>query len=182
MLITAAQVADTLPGLSPTDALLVQKVREADAWAKLAFGRQFERGVYALKPRVYGAPYVLLQESPIRAVVSAFSDPTGLFQASTQIRDVSKFTFNPLPGDDDNRLDLGGYALPQGVGTFLLNVEAGWWPADDPVHESDIPADLSGALIKRARVEFKRAVGVSDEETKQFTDEVILNSQRRYRR
>lgn len=180
MLITAAQVADTLPGLSPTDSLLTRVVSDADSWIKRSLNRQFERAVYALKPRVYGKSYILLRESPIRAIVSAYSDPLGLFQPGTAV-DVSAFFFNSDPLDDDPRLEIGGIAQ-EGTNTFLVNVEAGWWADTTEDHDEDLPESIRGPLITRARVEFKRASGVFDEETKLMTDEVILERLRCYQR
>lgn len=201
MLITAAEVADTLGGLSPTDTLLVSVVNDTDAWAKRALGRNFERKTYTETVRGYGHPYVFLRESPIRALTEVRIDPFGVFADDTVIDDLASFTFDADPNHDNSKLswaglfgvDLPAYVMSGYVSAAWLpfsesaraaqvTYEAGWWPADDQVNTPDLPSDLRGRLVRRARVEFKRAVGQSDDETKGCTDDTILRELQHYMR
>jgi hypothetical protein len=171
MLLTALQVADTLPGLSPTDSLLVRIVSDTDSWFKQSMDRSFERTTYALTVTANRSPFVLLRESPIRNLISASADGA--------VVDISKFTFNADPDEDDNRLFIAGVAVGS---QLLVNVEAGWWPPSGNAHASDLPADITGKLILRARAEFKRSSGVADDETKLMTDDYILKGLASYQR
>lgn len=196
MLITAVEVADTLGGLSPTDTQLVSIVADTDSWIKRKLGRNFERMTYTEVVRGEGHPYVYLTESPIRELVEVRIDPYGVFGDETIISDMTQFAFDPDPNHDSSKLSWSGIwsvDVPSYVSSgwrpftessraAQVTHKAGWWAADNPDNVSDLPYDLRGRLVKRARVEFKRAVGVKDDETKEFTDAVILQELEHYRR
>lgn len=201
MLITTAEVADTLPGLSLTDSLLVDIVADSDSWVKRSLGRNFERQTYTEVVRGEGHPYVFLRESPIWEIVEVRIDPYGVFGADTIVSDLTQFAFDPDPNHDSSKLmwtgsygvDLPAYVtsgyvaaswlpFPECARAAQITHKAGWWAADDPENASDLPYDLRGRVVKRARVEFKRAVGIKDDETEEFTDACILRQLEHYRR
>lgn len=198
MLITAAEVADTLPGLSPTDTQLLAIVADTDSWAKRVLGRNFERKTYTEVVRGEGHPFVYLLESPIRSVTEIRIDPLGNFDADTTVDDLTQFFFDPDPDHDSSRLSwlgfdapayiISGYVgvswipFPEHARAARVTYEAGFWPADDPVNVCDLPYDLRSRLIKRARVEFKLAQGKSDEETKAYDLNMILRELSHFKR
>lgn len=185
MLITAAEVADTL-GVSSTDALLVRLVSSTDAWIKRACGRQFERAIYTSIVRSssfdYGTNLIFLPESPIVEIIAVSLDRSGAgFTTDTVIDDLSAFTFDPLR--DDGRVYYSGGRFPVWPGGSQFEYEAGY--------DADIPEDLRERLIERVCAKYKQG---ADEEMKQEskgdrawskfdeTDKRILAALRGYKR
>lgn len=197
MLISASDCADLL-GILPTDKLLVRLVASTDAWIKRSLGRTFERDVRTEFVRGYGVDYVYVRESPIIEITEVRIDPCGKFSDSTIVTDLTRFTFDPDPLNDDNRVFYAGgregfqlghgyYAganwFPEGERVAQITYEAGF--------DDDIPVDLSEQLIERVAAKYKQG---PDEEMKterqgdrswekfEKTDERILAALRRYRR
>ncbi|HMJ83688.1 MAG TPA: hypothetical protein VK504_11000 [Vicinamibacterales bacterium] len=192
MLITFAEVADEL-GVSASDARLIRKVNATIGWAKRSLGRQFERRTYELRTRGYGGPVIFLRESPFHAITEVRIDPYGVFGNDT-IVDLSTFSYNTDPVDDDNQLRYTTGCFPEGANTVLVKGEFGWWPADDPDHVCDLPSDLTDKLIEHAKIKFKEAgddfpeemlsLSEGDRSATKFepTDKRILRELRRYKR
>jgi hypothetical protein len=195
MLITYAEVAD-LAGASPSDAFLMRTVKATDTWAKKRLGRSFERATYILYPRGFGGYTIWLRESPIRHITEIRIDPPGVFGDDSIVTDLSLFTFNPDSFADDSKLTYMGRAsrrwpFPEISNAIRVTCEAGWWPADDPDHDCDVPEDLRERLVERAVVRFKQgadeetqSVSQGDRSTTKFaeTDTRILNALRHYKR
>jgi hypothetical protein len=124
-------------------------------------------------------------------------DPFGIFGSETSV-DLTQFAFDVDPTHDSSKLswmavDLPAYMISGYVGAAWLpfpeharaaqvTYEAGFWAADDPNHVSNLPYDLRGRLVKRVRVEFKRANGIKDDETEKYSGNMFLRELEHYRR
>jgi hypothetical protein len=211
MLVTPAELADVLSGVSPSDTQVIAKAKASDAFLKRGLNRQFERAIYVLYPRSNGRKTIFLRESPIRALIEVRVDPFGLFPDSS-IVDLSMFAFNPDPFEDDPSITFTGLGWCQdnaafdGAGYYRwympfpdiphsvqVTVEAGWWPADDVEHDCDLPYDIRDAALERAVVRFKESgdfgeevqtVRSGDQSWTKFqqTDERLLKKLTRYKR
>jgi hypothetical protein len=204
LIITASEAADTL-GVSSTDTRLVSLVKSTSEWAQQQLGRLFVRDTYVLKPRGFGGEVIWLRESPIRRLIEIRVDITGQFGDNTIVADLTQFRFNTDPFEDKNTLRYNGagwwgtdpdygrwrWPFPEASEAIQVTLEAGWWAADDPDHESDLPADLREKLVERVCAKYRQG---GDEELKSMsqgdrseskfaeTDDRILRALKRYRR
>jgi hypothetical protein len=191
MLITVAEAAEAL-SIAATDPRLIRLCTSTDQWAKRQLGRRFERGTYELYAAGYGGRNpVWLRESPIIELIDVRVSSVSNFDDDS-IVDASRFRFNPEMFADDNRLYFLDGRFPDGPKTVYVKGVFGWWPADYEAHASEVPADLSEALIERVVAIYREGGGDEEMESQsqgdrswtkfEQTDTRILKKLRKYKR
>lgn len=190
LLISPDDCADLL-GISSSDTLLNHLVIATDAWVRRSLSREFIRASRVEVVRGFNHTYVVMRESPIRAITEVRIDECGRFPSTSIISDLTQFTFDPDPAHDDSRIFYLNGKFPTGFRVAQITYEAGWYSPNDPVNVGDMPSDLQERLIERVAAKYKQG---TDEEMKsetqgdrnwtkfQETDARILAALSRYRR